>query len=195
MFKDMMNDTIRVVKKDGTRSEEIKALVTPDKIISFRVDVVIEAGDTIERYCSNGAVEKYVVIKPCFYEKNVEIDAHYQMRVRDLTASKDKKSPNSVTYNVQGDHNRIVSDSTDNSTNLNMRNSELQQSIEGLKRLLISSSLSDKERSEANNSIEELDNLVQTRSPKKVVMFALLEKLGKITAFASSVANIAKMIS
>ena len=195
MFEGMMNDKIRVIKKDGNRSEEMKAAVTPGKIFSFRADVAIETGDTIERYLSNGVVEKYEVVKPCFYEKQGSLGPHYQMRVRGLTASKDKKSPSSVTYNIQGDHNRIVSDSTDDSINLDMRNSKIPQLIEELKKLLSHSNLSDKEREEASPLIKELDRQICTGSNNKTRMFKPLEKLKGIAPLAPLVDSIIKLIS
>ena len=195
MFEGMMNDEIRVVKKDGTRSEVLKAFVTSDKIISFRADVVVEAGDTIERYLSNGAIEKYVVIKPCLYEKQGSFDAHYQMRVRDLTTSEDKKSPSSVTYNVQGDHNRIVSDSTDQSINLDIRNSKELQLIEELKKLVSSSDLSDKEKEEATPLVKELEDQVHTRLNNKTRISASLEKLKKYAPLAPLASSLINLIS
>ena len=195
LFKDFLVDTIRVVKKDGTRSEEMKALLTEEALHSFRTDVVVEVGDIVERYLSNGTVEKYEVISPGFHEKFHSIDAHYQMKVRNLAISKGKKSPNSVTYNIRGDNNRIVSDSTDNSTNLSIKNSKMLQSVEELKKLLTSSDLSDTERSDASELIGELEHQAQSESSNKVVMSALLEKLGKIAPFASLVTSITKLLS
>ena len=195
MLKRRMNDKIRVVKKDGTRSEELKALVTPDIIFCCRVDVVVEAGDTIERYLSNGAVEKYVVIKPCFYEKFGSIPAHYQMRVRGLTASGDKKSSSSVTYNIQGDHNRIVSDSTDNSINQDMRNSELLQLVKEIEKVLSSSNLSDKEREEAGSLVKELKDQIHTRSDTQTRISVSLEKLKKIAPLAPLINIIINLFS
>lgn len=197
-FRDIKNilvDTIQVVKKDGTRSEKMKAVVTEEGIFSFRTDVVVEAGDIVKRYLSNGAVEKYEVITPGFHEKLFNIDAHYQMKVRNLAVSKDKKPPSSVTYNIQGDNNRIVSDSTDNSTNLVVKNSEMLQLVEAMRELLTSPDLSDNERSDASELIGELENQAQAESSSKAVMSALLEKLGKIAPFASLVTSIMKLLS
>ena len=196
MFEGMMNDKIRVVKKDGTRSEVLKALVTANGIYccGADVDVAIEIGDTIERYLSNGAVEKSKVTDPGFSEKQDGFKAHYQMKVRNL-GSKDTKSPSSVTYNLQGDHNRIVSDSTDNSINLDMRNSKELQLIEELKKLVSSSNLSDKEKEEATPLVKELEDQVHTRSDTKARISVILEKLKKIAPLAPLINIIINLFS
>ena len=194
-IENVLVDTIRVVKKDGTRSEEMKANVTEKGILLFRTDVVVEAGDIVERYLSNGAVEKYEVTNPGFHEKLLALDAHYQMKVRNLAVSKDKKSPSSVIYNIQGDNNRIISDSADNSTNLVVKNNEMLQSVEELKKLLASSDLSDNDRSDATELIGELENQAQAESSSKAVKSALLEKLGKIAPFTPLVTSIMELLS
>ena len=119
------------------------------------------------------------MINPGFHEQLFDIDAHYQMKVHNLAISSDKKSPTSITYSIQGDNNRIVSDSTDNSTNMVVKNGEALKIVEEMKKLLTSTDLSDSDKHKVSELIEEIENQAKAKSTSRVVMWAL-EKLGKI---------------
>ena len=94
---------------------------------------------------------------------------------------------------MQGDNNRIVSDSTDNSINLNIKNSNIKQSIGKMKELLTASDLPDSQKDEASGIIEELDDPVHAKSDNKTIK-RILEKLMKFFPLASFVYTIIKSL-
>lgn len=86
----LMKDTVSLLKKNGEKTDGIKASVQKRKIFIDRSDVLIETGDLIQRKMSNGGEETYEVIDPGFYERHGSIAAHYQMDVKKLGLSEAK---------------------------------------------------------------------------------------------------------
>ena len=89
-FSSLMKDTVSLLKKNGEKTDGIKASVQKRKIFINRSDVLIETGDLIQRKMSNGGEETYEVIDPGFYERHGSIAAHYQMDVKKLGLSEAK---------------------------------------------------------------------------------------------------------
>lgn len=89
-FSSLMKDTVSLLKKNGEKTDGIKASVQKRKIFIDRSDVLIETGDLIQRKMSNGGEETYEVIDPGFYERHGSIAAHYQMDVKKLGLSEAK---------------------------------------------------------------------------------------------------------
>jgi len=86
-----MKDTVSVLKKNGEEIDGIKASVQKRKIFIDRSDVLIEAGDRIQRKMSNGGEETYEVIDPGYYERHGSISAHYEMDVKKLGLAEAKE--------------------------------------------------------------------------------------------------------
>jgi len=86
----LMKDTVSLLKKNGEKTDGIKASVQKRKIFIDRSDVLIATGDLIQRKMSNGGEETYEVIDPGFYERHGSITAHYQMDVKKLGLSEAK---------------------------------------------------------------------------------------------------------
>lgn len=96
----LMKDTVSLLKKNGEKTDGIKASVQKRKIFINRSDVLIETGDLIQRKMSNGGEETYEVIDPGFYERHGGIPAHYQMDVKKIELSEAKKTTQNAEIKV-----------------------------------------------------------------------------------------------
>ena len=119
-FMNMDNDTISLVKPDGTVIEGIKANVQPKIIFIHDEKLPLEEGDKIYRRLPNGLVETYVVLDRGYYSSFAGISGHYQAKVRkDISINEDKYQSIINVYNANGLNSRININSTDNSNNIN----------------------------------------------------------------------------
>ncbi len=102
-----MKDTVSLIKKNGEKTDGIRANVQKRKIFInlsdfFRPNILIETGDLILRKMSNGGEETYEVIDPGFNESSRNTQAGYQMEVKKVTPhadslAKDSKNLESVS--------------------------------------------------------------------------------------------------
>lgn len=118
-FAKMMNDTVDLIKADGTKIEGIKASVQENKTFIHRSDIVIESGDLLQRKASNGVVSNYQVIDPGFREKFASIPAHYQIKHKNLSIQEVEKMIQQVTYNfgsISAEQLQVGNDNTQNVT-------------------------------------------------------------------------------
>jgi hypothetical protein len=99
-FSSLMKDTVSLLKKNGEKTNGIRAGVQKRKIFIDRSDILIETGDLIQRKMSNGGEETYEVIDPGFYERHGGITAHYQMDVKKLVPSEAKKTTQNAENKV-----------------------------------------------------------------------------------------------
>lgn len=141
-FADMMNDTIDLLKSDGTKNTGLKASVQKNKIFMDANGVLVEPQDLILRRMSNGAEKTYRVIDPGFHENFHGIKTHYQMEVHKLGLPEAKSAVQSITYNITGNNARINQNSIDNSTNVVQIDARTIQYIEALRKEIDGSSLS-----------------------------------------------------
>lgn len=115
-FSTMANDTISLVKPDGTVIENIKASVQPQIIFIFDDTLPIEENDKIYRKLPNSLVETYLVLDRGFHSKFHGIPGHYQIKVRKEGSIKEEKYSSMINiYNANGLNSRININSTDNS--------------------------------------------------------------------------------
>jgi len=85
-FNRLLTDRVSVIRTSGEHFSDISASVQKNKIFIQRSDILIEAGDIIERKMSNGGIEYYEVIDPGFHEGLGSIRAGYQMSVKRSTS-------------------------------------------------------------------------------------------------------------
>lgn len=117
-MRDMMRDTVSLVKKNGQRIDNIRASVQSNKIFTFDTHHPIEEGDLYERKLPSGVVEQYL-IEDAGYQSGIGgISAHYQSSVRKKTKIQATAPAQQVTYNLHGDNSRVNINSTDASTNV-----------------------------------------------------------------------------
>lgn len=193
-FADLMNDTIDLLKSDGTKKTGLKASVQKNKVFMDANGVLVEPQDLIMRRMSNGAEETYRVIDPGFHESFHGIKAHYQMEVHKLGLPEAKSAVQSITYNITGNNARVNQNSIDNSTNLVQIDARAIQYVEALRKEIDGSSLSASEKAEANEVIDEVDGCFRSGNPKKSVVTALLKALPQVANVASIVSALAGLV-
>ncbi|MBH0028376.1 nucleotide-binding protein [Pseudoalteromonas sp. SWN29] len=91
-FGDLLKDKVRIMRSSGEEHDDIAASVQKNKIFIHRSDVLIEAGDFIERTMSNGGVELYEVVDPGFHEKMGGLPSGYQIDVKKMNKNFSPKS-------------------------------------------------------------------------------------------------------
>lgn len=193
-FTSMMTDTVELLKRDGTSVKGIKASVQKASITTFDVSAVIEPHDLLIRTASNGIQETYEVIDPVFHEKFHSIPANYQIQVRKLGVPEAKSEVQSITYNVTGAGSRVNHNSTDNSVNTIMLNSEVQGSLDTIREEIEKANLPAQQRDEALDVVQELKEQFDSGKPKKTIVSALLGALPSIATITKAVGAIAAAV-
>ena len=194
-FADMMNDTVDLLKSDGSKKIGLKASVQRSKVFMDAKGILVEPRDLIIRRMSNGAEETYRVIDPGFHEDFGGINAHYQMDVHKLGLPEAKSAVQSITYNITGNNARVNQNSIDNSTNVVQIDARAVQYIRALRNEVDGSSISLAEKAEAHEVIDEVDSAFRSGSPKKSVVTALLKALPQVASIASIVSALAGLLS
>lgn len=163
-FKELMNDTVSLLKSDERKFENIKASVQRDKIFIDDGSIPVEEGDTYVRKLPNGIVERYTVLDAGYYEGIAGIKTHYQSVVRKETKIEPKTQPTHIVYNLIGPNARVNIQSVDSSTNLvEIEPSELFEKL----RAVIKHSIKDDNVSAQLS--EKVDELHQTQGTKAFV--------------------------
>jgi predicted nucleotide-binding protein len=104
-LNDLLTDRVSITRATGEKFPEISASVQKNKIFIQRSDILIEAGDIIERKMSNGGIENYEVVDPGFHEGLGSIPAGYQMSVKRSTSNlptsnKPQKEPQNMNPKI-----------------------------------------------------------------------------------------------
>lgn len=182
MFSEFMTDKIFIIKKDGTKSKELKASVQSNKIHLDDASILIEPDDIVERIMSNGGIEQYRVIDPCFYEAFHGIGAHYQMKVQKMGLPQKQYNPQTV-YNI-GDNAKIYNHSVDMSINIHNHNAEIVKILDELKSEIEKIS-NEAQKQEALEIFQEIHEQCISDKPKRTVLNALVNSLPPIDNIAS----------
>lgn len=186
----LMNDTVKLLKKNGDEVPDIKAAVTPGKIHILRSDISIQADDIIQReMMSNGDEETYRVVNPVFHEGLGEIQAFYSIDVVKLGLPEAETAVQNITYNISGANSRVNQGSTDNSTNIVNLNPEINKQIKAL-RNEIEKLDSPKEKETSYEAIDAVEAQISSENPSKAVVETLLSNLPN----AGSIASIGSLI-
>lgn len=193
-FKELMTDSVDLIKADGTRKVGLKASVQKTKIFMAADGLLIEPEDLILRKMSNGAEETYRVIDPGFHERFHSIPAGYQMDVIKLGLPEAKRAVQSVTYNFNGHNARVNQNSTDNSTNVVNIDARVVQHIEDLRNGILHSDLAESEKEEAIEIIDEVDSAFRSGKPKKSVVSSLLKALPHVANITTTVSALVSML-
>lgn len=189
-FADLMNDTVSLLKKDGTKISGLKASVQRNKIYMDAGKLLIEPEDLIQRTMSNGGEETYRVIDPGFYEAFHGIPANYQMVVQKLGLPEAKQAVQNITYNITGSNARINQNSVNNSTNVIQIDTAAQAHVGALRAEIGRLNLSTEDKASALEIVDTVEEQLKSGSPKKSVVSALLNTLPT----AANIATIAAAI-
>ncbi|MBI5890098.1 MAG: hypothetical protein HZB47_05405 [Nitrosomonadales bacterium] len=193
-FADLMNDTVALLKKDGTKFSSLKANVQRNKIFMDAGKLLIEPEDLILRTMSNGAEETYRVIDPGFYEAFHGIPSNYQMEVQKLGVPEAKKAVQNITFNITGHNARINQNSIDNSTNVVQVDSTALQNLQALRAEISRLHISEEERVSAIEVVDTVEEQFKSGAPKKSVVSALLNSLPHVANITSIVAAIVSLM-
>ena len=193
-FDRLLRDEIRVVKSDGTRGPAIKASVSRKTISVLRSDISIEEGDMIERDTSRGVTERYFVKEVEFQEQFHQIPAHYTLHVEKQTKldqeTKNQKPHTSQSHvHVQGNQNRVLVQSTDDSINIVQANSVVN-AFDALQREVENEIEDDQELADAIDILKIVRKAVEQYNARPSVVEKLLNNLpgvGKIVSLANAV--------
>lgn len=112
------NIPVALVKKDGSRTEGLTAVVQSHQITVYDKSLDIEEGDRIERRLPTGRVESYLILDTGFNSGMGLVSEFYQMKVRKESAIREEPDAPSVIYNVTGPNSRINVNSSDSSINV-----------------------------------------------------------------------------
>jgi hypothetical protein len=192
-LSDLLRDKICVLKKDGTRSDEIKASVQSDQITIMQSQPIIETGDLIVRKMSNGGEETFEVVDPGFYEGLDDVPAGYIARVRKLGLPEAKTAMQSITYNVHGNNARINHHSVDHSTNIVQEQVDVGRLITALRQAIESADLSAVEKIDAFDIIEGVEAHFTSPNPKRSVVKAMLAALPDVATIATTINALASL--
>lgn len=184
-FDDLMNDTIDLLKTDGTKKTGLKASVQRTQIFMNANGILVEPEDLILRRMSNGAEETYRVIDPGFQEEFEDIEAHYQMQVQKLGLPEAKSAIQSITYNISGHNTRINQNSIDNSINTVQIDARAVQYVDDLRKEIERASLPTPEKTEALEIVDEIEAAFRSGLAKKSVVNAMLRSLPHVANIAS----------
>ncbi len=190
-----MNDTIDLLKGDGSVVEGLRASVQGSKIFMKAADLLVEPGDLIRRRMSNGGEETFEVIDPGFYEKHGGIPAHYQMSVRRPGALRSGEVVRpSVTYNIIGPNARLNQNSVDNSTNVAWEHGQALQLVAALRSEIESLEIPLAEREAALEIVGAVEDQVQSQKPSKALVRALLSALPSVASIVSITASLLSLL-
>jgi hypothetical protein len=117
-FLELMNDTVALVKQDGTRVEGIQANVQGSKIMIADGSLPIEEGDIIERERLGVPVERYMVLDTGYVSELFDLPARFHLKVRKETAIPSTTLGPSHTYYLHGANSRVNHNSLDASINV-----------------------------------------------------------------------------
>lgn len=193
-FAGLMNDTVALLKKDGTRFTGLKASVQRNKIFMDAGKLLIEPEDLLLRTMSNGAEETYRVIDPGFYEAFHGIPSNYQMEVQKLGVPEAKQAVQTINFNITGHNARINQNSVDNSTNVVQVDSAALQNLEALRAEINRLQISEEDRFSAIEVVDSVEEQFKSGNPKKSVVSALLNSLPHVANITSIVAAIVSLL-
>ena len=195
-FNNLAQDTVSLIKQDGTVVDGIKASVQDDMIFIQGNAPVIEPGDRIQRKMSNGAEETFEVIDPGFHEKILGVGAHYQMRVRKLGIREaHTASQNISTYNIMGNNARINQNSIDQSINMVELPPDVAEKLNALRKEIGRVVEDGPKRDAALDVVDAIEEQFSSGSPKTGVVRALIGSLPDVAAIASIASFLLSLLS
>ncbi len=78
----MAKDNVTLIKENGERIEELKAVVSMRRIVTFHTDIAMEPKDMMIRQMPEGGQEAYLFLDLMLNEAKDGIPANYQITVR-----------------------------------------------------------------------------------------------------------------
>ncbi|MCG7377403.1 hypothetical protein MH215_10385 [Paenibacillus sp. ACRSA] len=82
MLRENEYENVTIVKLNGKKFENVEVVIGPDEVVIEDGSLPVEEGDKILRLLPNGLTETYIVLDRGFYDRFLDIPAHYQAKVR-----------------------------------------------------------------------------------------------------------------
>lgn len=178
------NDTFTLIKVGGEQVHNIKGLYTGKVIYIPGSSPLIESKDLLRREMSNGGIETYQVVDPCYFDV-MDHEPHYQIKYRKLGLPEAEKAVNSITYNISGPNTRVNNNSVDNSTNTVNINPEISEHIAILKNEIERLVENESEKKDALEIVDAIDVQFKSEQPSRPVVGTLLKALPDAASIAS----------
>ena len=119
MFSAFLNDSVTILHNDGTRHENIPAMVERGKILLDDVSVPISVGERIERLLPSGQNETFSITDVQLTKGMGGIPDFYEIFVQREGARPSSRNQRSVNINVSGSPQAHVNlNSIDSSSNI-----------------------------------------------------------------------------
>ena len=115
IFSAFKYEIVKLIKRDGSIIDNIKALVQPKTIFVEDASICFDEDDIIERKLPNNKIESYRIVDPVFYDAFGGEPAHYQIKV-EKTTTHHKASSVQI---FASENAKVMIDSVDNSINVN----------------------------------------------------------------------------
>ena len=128
-FKAFCNDTITILKKDGTLIGPLKTAFCEGVFTVFDKTLDVSEGDTVERNLPNGKVERYNVVEADFTKGMGGIPDHYKLTVNKEGLNKPDHKP-AVTNHFTFTNSQGIQVGNDNTINMQNFFSEIIEQIE-----------------------------------------------------------------
>lgn len=117
IFQHLPSEMITLVKKDGQRFDNLRAVIASGKILTNAGKIPVEDGDEFVRTLPSGVEERFTIIDAGFQPGfGSVIPAHYQSKVRKSTAP--RPAPPQQHFHLSGPNSRVNIQSHDASTNI-----------------------------------------------------------------------------
>ncbi len=181
-------EPLDLLKTDGTRVSIRGKVGSSTGIFIGGAKHRVDPGDLIIRVIATGAEETYQVIDPVFYDEH--FGPHYQLKVKKLGLPEAKAAVQHITYTVTGNNARVNVNSVDNSTNVVHVQSDVAEQIEVIMAAIRTANLSDDEKAEAVEAVEEVKSQFASGAPKRSVVRSLLNGLPKALEVGAAIATI-----
>ena len=100
-FRDLLNDTVFIVKRDGRKLGPYKSAVSSDSITIMEKSIDVDEGDHVSRPIPNGKEELYLILSADYSQGLRSIPPSYTLKVRKTTALPTRPSEmKSTTINI-----------------------------------------------------------------------------------------------
>ena len=117
--RNLMNDSVTIVHKDGSKIENVWASVQKEKIFITDVTVSLSVGDRIERQLPSGKREVLTITHVHLWSGRSRISSHYEIAYEREDVQQRSSRPVAVNVHVSDSpHARVNLNSTDQSNNI-----------------------------------------------------------------------------
>lgn len=193
MFSSFNNSLVSVLKEDGSKYENIDAVVQTNTIFIEDVTVVIEEGDKIIRETSNGMEEQYLVLDRGFYEKQMGFQAHYQVKVKKIgTYELSRPQSQTIIYNLHGANSRVNNNSTDRSINIIETSSD--SLFDDLRKVISEKVDDENQKQQLRNLINEMENNKETNKFNEIYTKFITGAANHMTVLSPFIPALSQMI-